>query len=93
MNSKIFLSRNYESVIDVIWYPSLESQNALLSTIPHLHNRLTFKEFRQLFKKQTAYRYEENHRFLIRDLFIISDISLKRSVHLILTKSSMSFEN
>ncbi len=56
MNSKIFLSRNYESVIDVIWYPSLESQNALLSTIPHLHNRLTFKEFRQLFQKQTAYR-------------------------------------
>ncbi len=49
--------RNYERLIDVIWYPSLDSNNALLSTIPSNHNQLTFKQFRQLFKKQTAYKY------------------------------------
>ncbi|CAF2912085.1 unnamed protein product [Rotaria sp. Silwood2] len=52
----IYTKKRY-SLIDVIWYPSLDSNNALLSTIPHIHNELTFKEFRQLFKKQTTYRY------------------------------------
>jgi hypothetical protein len=51
-------SRNYESSINVIWYPSLDSTNALLSTIPHVQNQLTFKQFRQLFKKQSSYRYD-----------------------------------
>ncbi|CAF1015800.1 unnamed protein product [Adineta ricciae] len=56
--------KNYEifrcqrlPTIDVVWYPSLDSHNALLSTIPRIHDRLTFKEFRQLFKKQPVYRY------------------------------------
>jgi len=58
----LFFFRNYDTfyskkLIDVIWYASLDSNNALLSTIPLIHNRLTFKEFRQLFKKQTPYRY------------------------------------
>lgn len=58
--------RNYETFryqnaqrltsIDVIWYPSLDSNNALLSTIPYIHDHLTFKEFRQLFKKQPIFR-------------------------------------
>ncbi len=55
-------SSDYESfrpLIDVIWYPSLDSTNALLSTIPCIHNVLNFKEFRQLFKKQSAYRSEK----------------------------------
>lgn len=60
----LFFIRNYETfcrkkrypTIDVIWYPSLDSNIALLSTIPRIHNELTFKDFRQLFKKQTAYR-------------------------------------
>ncbi|CAF0769105.1 unnamed protein product [Rotaria sordida] len=43
--------------IDVIWYASLDSNNALLSTIPRIHDHITFKEFRQLFKKQPIYRY------------------------------------
>ncbi|CAF4593154.1 unnamed protein product [Rotaria sp. Silwood1] len=45
------------STINVIWYPSLDSNNALLSTIPQIHDHITFKEFRQLFKKQPIFRY------------------------------------
>jgi len=55
--------RNYEifgcqrrTSIDVVWYPTLDSNNALLSTIPRIHDHLTFKQFRQLFKKQPTYR-------------------------------------
>jgi hypothetical protein len=66
----LFISnfRNYEifryqhaqrlTSIDVVWYPSLDSNNALLSTIPRIHDHLTFKQFQQLFKKQPMYRYE-----------------------------------
>ncbi len=60
--------RNYEifgcqygqrlTSIDVVWYPTLDSHNALLSTIPRIHDHLTFKLFRHLFKKQPMYRYE-----------------------------------
>ncbi len=60
--------RNYEifryqygqrlTSIDVVWYPTLDSNNALLSTIPGIHDHLTFKQFRHLFKKQPIYRYE-----------------------------------
>ncbi|CAF3509008.1 unnamed protein product [Rotaria sp. Silwood1] len=56
-NYETFCTKKQYALIDVIWYPSLDSNNALLSTIPRIHNELTFKEFRQLFKKQTAYRY------------------------------------
>ncbi|UJR31367.1 hypothetical protein I4U23_018861 [Adineta vaga] len=56
--------KNYETyrcqrlpTIDVVWYPSLDSHNALLSTIPRIHDHLILKEFRQLFKKQPIYRY------------------------------------
>ncbi|CAF0967913.1 unnamed protein product [Adineta steineri] len=56
--------KNYEifrchrlTTVDVVWYPSLDSSNALLSTIPRFHDHLTFKDFRQLFKKQPIYRY------------------------------------
>ncbi|CAF1136906.1 unnamed protein product [Rotaria sordida] len=56
-NYETFCTKRQYPLIDVIWYPSLDSNNALLSTIPCIHNKLTFKEFRQLFKKQTAYRY------------------------------------
>ncbi|CAF1186965.1 unnamed protein product [Adineta steineri] len=56
-NYEIFSSEKQHLFIDVIWYPSLDSNNALLSTIPHIYNQLTFKEFRHLFNKQTSYRY------------------------------------
>ena len=63
INMMGFVFRNYEvfrcqrlPTIDVVWYPSLDSHNALLSTIPRIHDHLTFKEFRQLFKKQPVYR-------------------------------------
>ncbi|CAF1204484.1 unnamed protein product [Rotaria sordida] len=56
-NYETFCTKRQYPLIDVIWYPSLDNNNALLSTIPCIHNELTFKEFRQLFKKQTAYRY------------------------------------
>ncbi|CAF3270019.1 unnamed protein product [Rotaria socialis] len=56
-NYETFCTKRRYPSIDVIWNPSLDSNNALLSTIPRIYNRLTFKEFRQLFKKQTTYRY------------------------------------
>jgi len=55
-NYEIFGGQRLPS-IDVIWYPTLDSNNALLSTIPRIHDRLTFKQFRQLFRKQPLYRY------------------------------------
>lgn len=49
--------RKFQSSIDVIWYPSLHSSTALLSTIPYHSQPLTLKQFRQLLKKQNSYRY------------------------------------
>lgn len=40
--------------IDVVWYPSLNSPHALLSTIIYPRHPLTFKEFRKLFQKQSS---------------------------------------
>ncbi|UJR15486.1 hypothetical protein I4U23_002429 [Adineta vaga] len=56
-NYELTYSRKQRSSIDVVWYSSLDSKHVLLSTIPYLHKQLTFKEFRQLFKKQITYRY------------------------------------
>lgn len=54
-NYDLFNKRS--QTIDVVWYPTLDSTNALLSTIPRIHDHLTFKQFRQLFRKQPVYRY------------------------------------
>jgi hypothetical protein len=43
--------------IEVVWYPSLNSSHALLSTITCHGHSLTFREFRQVFKQQSSHRY------------------------------------
>lgn len=48
--------RGHPSSIEVVWYPTLDSNNALLSTIPRIHEHLTLKQFRELFRKQLNYR-------------------------------------
>ena len=60
-NSEVFRSQHGRghsscSSIEVVWYPTLDSNNALLSTIPRIHEYLTLKQFRELFKKQPNYR-------------------------------------
>ena len=83
-----------QRTIDVVWYPSLDSHNALLSTIPRIHDSLNFKEFRLLFKKQSMHRYERN---ALRQCAVshqrILDTSSKRRARQISTKSSMCFVN
>ncbi|CAF1077351.1 unnamed protein product [Adineta ricciae] len=57
VNYDLTSSTKVRSFIDVIWYSSLDSNHALLSTIPYRDRHFTFKEFRELFKKHSTYRY------------------------------------
>ncbi|CAF4394838.1 unnamed protein product [Rotaria socialis] len=55
--------------IDVIWYPSLDSNNALLSTIPRIRDHITFKEFRLLYFFKTTCTPDINkEQYVFREL-------------------------